>query len=222
MKKSTLLAEALSPEGEKFSLFERDGEYTIRVGGLDLMSTRQHASEEKLAELACAHIAQAPQARVLIGGLGFGFTLKAVLAAVAPTATVVVAELMPAIVEWNRHPDYQLAAAALNDPRVSVVLGDVGELIKRHPGSFDAIILDVDNGPEALSAAVNASLYHRSGLLHTKAALRPGGCVGYWSAAPDKGFAKLLERVGYRVEVQSARAHGSSGSWHTLFMGWRL
>ena len=222
MKKSTQLAEAMSPDGQKFTLFERDGEYTIRVGGLDLMSTRQHASEEKLAQLACAHIGMAADARVLVGGLGFGFTLQAALGALAPSAKVVVAELMPAIVEWNRNPSYQLAAAALADPRVEVVIGDVGEVVKRHPGSFDAIILDVDNGPEALSAPANAELYHRTGLLLAKAALRPGGCVGYWSAAPDKGFAKLLERVGYRVEVHSARAHGTSGSWHTLFMGWRV
>lgn len=219
MKKWTLLDQATTPEGKTLSLHEHDGRYTIRINGIDLMSTHQHASEEKLAELACAHIRTKPGARVLIGGLGFGFTLRAALASVPADASLVVAEIMGAVICWNANPAFHLAAAVLADPRVKTVQRDVADVMKEERAGFDSIILDVDNGPAALTTASNGSLYRRSGLLLAKSALRPGGCIGYWSAGADPAFAKLMSGVGFAVDVQRARAHATSGGWHTLFLG---
>jgi spermidine synthase len=219
MKKQLLIEETRTPDGATFALFERDGEYAIRVNGVELMSTRQHASEERLAELLCAPLAGKRAARVLIGGLGFGFTLKAALAALAPDATVVVAELMEAVIRWNRDPALGLAHDALRDPRVTVLESDVALVLQREPAGFDAILLDVDNGPAALSSASNKGLYGKDGLERARRALRPGGSLGVWSAGPDPLFAKLMEKVGYQVQVERARAHRTSGGSHTLFLG---
>jgi spermidine synthase len=221
VKKWTTLERTLTADGKTISLEEHDGSYAIRVDGVPLMSTRQHASEEKLAELACAHLQGVPRARVLIGGLGFGFTLKAALAAVAGDATVVMAEILDAVIAWNRNPSYPLAADWLADPRVIVLQKDVGEVIRDAHGSFDSIILDVDNGPAALSAGGNGRLYDSSGLRDVRAALRSGGCVAYWSVAPDPAFERLMTQSGLAVEVHRCRSHGSSGRWHTLFLGKR-
>ena len=219
MKKWTCVETVKMPDGKTISLNEHDGNYFIRVDGADLMSTRRHASEEKIAELACAHVAAIRGARVLIGGLGFGFTLKAALSVLAADATVVMVEILAAVVAWNRNPAFHLAACALADPRVIVLRKDVGEVIRESRGSFDSIILDVDNGPAALSAESNHRLYDSEGLHLARAALRPGGCVAIWSAAPDPAFEKLMARVGFEVDVQRCRAHANSGGWHTLFIG---
>ena len=219
MKKWNLLDQANMPDGNTLSLHERDGRFTIRVAGIDLMSTHQHASEEKLAELACAHIRTKPGARVLIGGLGFGFTLRAAMAAVSKDASLVVAEIMPAIISWNINPAFDLSVDLLTDPRVETLQRDVADVLKEEPGGFDSIILDVDNGPAALSTAANGMLYRRSGLLLAKNALRPGGVVGYWSASADPAFARLMNNAGFDVEMQKCRAHATSGGWHTLFIG---
>jgi spermidine synthase len=219
VKKWTTVDRALAPDGKTISLEEHDGSYAIRVDNVPLMSTRQHASEEKLAELACAHIRGVRGARVLIGGLGFGFTLKAALAALAGDATVIMAEILGAVIAWNRNPAFPLAAAWLADPRVTVRQQDVGEVIRESRGSFDSIILDVDNGPAALSTGGNVRLYDSRGLHPAHAALRPGGCVAYWSVAPDTAFEKLLAQTGFAVEVHRCRSHGNSGRWHTLFLG---
>ena len=219
MKKWTTLDEALTPDGKTISLHEHDGSYAIRVDGIPLMSTRQHASEEKLAELACAHVRGIRGARVLIGGLGFGFTLRKALAAVGADAAVVMAEILAAVIAWNRNPAFALGADALADPRVTVLQQDAGEAIRQARGSFDSIILDVDNGPAALSTGGNARLYDSAGLRSARAALRPGGCLAIWSVAADPAFEKLMTRAGFRVEVQRARSHASSGRWHTIFLG---
>ena len=219
MKKWTTLERALTPDSKIITLEEHDGSYAIRVDGIPLMSTRQHASEEKLAELACAHLREIRHARVLIGGLGFGFTLKAALASLPAGAEVLVAELLGAVIAWNRNPELPLASAALADPRVTVRQEDAGTVIRRARGAFDSIILDVDNGPAALSTDENAHLYDAAGLRHARAALRPGGCVAFWSAAPDTAFQRRLEQAGFHVEVQRCRSHGKSGRWHTLFLG---
>jgi spermidine synthase len=219
VKKWTTVDRTLAPDGKTISLEEHDGSYAIRVDGVPLMSTRQHASEEKLAELACAHLKGIPRARILIGGLGFGFTLKAALASVAGDATVVMAEILNAVIAWNRNPAFPLAADALADPRVTVLQQDVGEVIREARGSFDSIILDVDNGPAALSTGGNVRLYDAAGLRHARLALRPGGCVAFWSVAPDAAFERLLAQAGFAVEVQRSRSHGNSGRWHTLFLG---
>jgi spermidine synthase len=183
------------------------------------MSTRQHASEEELAGLACAHLRATPRARVLIGGLGFGFTLRAALKVLQGDAAVVVAEILPAVIAWNRDPALPLAADCLADPRVTLVERDVGEVIRQARGSFDAIVLDVDNGPSALSAAGNTGLYSLAGLRHARAALRPPGCVAFWSAAPDPAFASLMTQAGFIVEQRRARSRAGAGRRHTVFLG---
>lgn len=216
MKKWTTVDHALTPDGKTISLHEHDGSYAIRVDGVPLMSTRQHASEEKLAELACARLRGVRHARVLVGGLGFGFTLKAALAALAADATVVLAEILGAVIAWNRDPAFPLAVNALADPRVTVLQRDVGEVIREARGSFDSIILDVDNGPAALSTCGNGRLYEYTGLHDARAALRPAGCLAFWSVAPDPAFERLMTQAGFVVEVQRCRSHGS---WHTLFLG---
>lgn len=219
MKKWTSVDKALTAGGKTISLHEHDGDYTIRVDGATLMSTRQHGSEEKIAELACAHLKAKRRARVLIGGLGFGFTLKASLAALAPDATVVVAEILAAVIAWNRNPSFHLAADGLEDPRVIVLHRDVLEVIGEARGGFDSIILDVDNGPAALSTDGNCRLYGRAGLQSARTALRPGGCLAFWSAAPDPAFEKLMTGAGFTVEVRSCRSRSNSGRRHTLFLG---
>ena len=219
MKKWTAVEKALTTDGKTVSLEEHDGSYMIRVDGAPLMSTRQHGSEEKLAELACAHLKGKRGARVLIGGLGFGFSLRASLAAVARDATVVVAEILAAVIAWNRNPLLPLAADAMADARVTVRRQDVVETLRGERGGFDSIILDVDNGPAAVSADGNGRLYDPAGLKLVRAALRPGGCVGFWAAAPDAAFQALMTRTGFAVEVAGARAHGNSGRRHTLYLG---
>ena len=183
------------------------------------MSTRQHASEEKIAELACAHLKGKRGARVLIGGLGFGFTLKAALQSVASDASVIVAEILAAVIVWNRNPLFGLAAEAMADPRVTVLQQDVGEAIRAEPGGFDSIILDVDNGPAALSTGGNSRLYDDAGLQRARLALRPAGCVAVWSAAPDPAFEKRMSHAGFTVDVVVCRSRPNSGGRHTLFLG---
>jgi spermidine synthase len=219
MKKWTSVDTALMPDGKTISLSEHDGSYSVRVDGAGLMSTRRHASEEKIAELACAQAADIRGARVLIGGLGFGFTLKAALAALAADATVVVAEILAAVVAWNRNRSFNLAADAMADPRVMVLQKDVADVIGESRRSFDSIILDVDNGPAALSTEGNHRLYDSKGLHLTRAALRPGGCVAIWSAAPDPAFAKRMARAGFAVDIQRCRPRANSGGWHFIFVG---
>jgi spermidine synthase len=219
VKKWTAVDRALTPDGKTISLEEHDGSYFIRVDGAPLMSTRQHASEERIAELACAHLKGKPNARILIGGLGFGFTLKATLAALPADATIVVAEILAAVIEWNRNPAYPLAADAMADPRVSVVHRDVAATMRAERGGFDSIILDVDNGPAAFTTGGNGRLYDSDGLRLTRSTLRPGGCVAYWSAGPDAAFKALLAQAGFAVEVHRSRARGNAGARHTLFLG---
>lgn len=220
MKKSTLIDKAATPDGGVIALYEHDGSYTIRINGHELMSTRRHDSEEALATRACQPFRQQKNVRVLIGGLGFGFTLRAALHLLGADAYVAVAEIVPAVVAWNRNPAYPFAGRELADPRVQICEQDVAEVIQADPAGFDVILLDVDNGPCGLSAASNQLLYDRSGLRRTKAALRPGGCLGIWSAGDDSGFGKRMRQAGFRVEAQHAQAHASSRATHVLFFGW--
>lgn len=220
MKKSTLIDKAATPDGGVIALYEHDGSYTIRINGHELMSTRRHDSEEALATRACQPLRQHEKVRVLIGGLGFGFTLRAALHQLGADAQVVVAEIIPAVVSWNRNPAYPFGGPALADPRVQVCEQDVADVIQANPAGFDVILLDVDNGPCALSAKTNQYLYDTSGLRRTKAALRPGGCLGIWSAGDDPGFAKHMRQAGFRVDVQRAQAHASSRAAHVIFLGW--
>jgi spermidine synthase len=218
VKRSILLEKTETPDGKSLALYEHDGKYVIRVDGVELMSTRRHASEERLAELVCAGFAARKGIRVLVGGLGFGFTLRAALAQLAPDATVIVSELMPQVVVWNKNPTYGLAADCLADRRVTVVERDVARLIDEGRASYDGIMLDVDNGPGGFTTDFNDNLYEETGLYRIQGALKPGGIVGFWSASADPLFAKRLSKAGFSVDVQRARAHTTSGGWHTLFL----
>lgn len=217
MKPTILLATVTTPDGRPLTLHEHDGEYLIRVAGVELMSTRQHRSEERLAEAACGPLADTPAARVLVGGLGMGFTLRAALGLLRRDATVVVSELLPAVVEWNRKPAYRLGGDALADPRVEVVVGDVVQVIRSQ--RFHAILLDVDNGPSGLSTAANDRLYSAAGVAAARTALEPGGCLAVWSAADDAGFTERLRRGGFEVAIERVHTHGTGGSRATLFIG---
>jgi len=216
VKKFERLDTAVAPDGTVLTLFRHDGEYMLRVDGVELMSTRQYHSEEKLAELVCLPLRETRGARVLIGGLGFGFTLAAVLRSVGADARVVVAELVAAVIEWNRNPEYELAGPALRDARVDVRHDDVANVLEASPGGFDAIILDVDNGADGLTTARNGDLYSDSGIRTAAAALRPNGRLAYWSAGDDAGFESTLRRAGLTVEAIRVRRRATARGTHTI------
>ena len=199
-------------------LYERDGAYVIRINGRELMTSRAHGSEEELAKLALAKITQSSP-RVLVGGLGMGYTLRAVLDVMPESAKVMVAEILPAVVAWNRNQLAHLAGFPLEDPRVAVVERDVAEIIAAGPSAFDAVLLDVDNGPAALTVADNEQLYGPSGLAAIRRCLRPGGVLGVWSADPDRRFERRLAKTGFEVSTETVRARpGAKGPKHTIFI----
>ncbi|MEX0894020.1 MAG: spermidine synthase [Gemmatimonadota bacterium] len=219
MKQRERLAEATAPDGTVLTLWWHDGAYAIHAGTAELMSTRRFHSEEQLAEVACGPLQAVSHARVLIGGLGLGFTLRAALRVLATDARVMVVEIVPEIIAWNRHPDYALGRDALEDPRVETVQDDVTNVLRTNPGAYDAILLDVDNGAEALTTAGNAVLYSARGVRMTVRALRPAGRVAYWSTDRNPRFAAVLRAAGLSVETLEARAHTTSGGPHTLLVG---
>jgi spermidine synthase len=184
------------------------------------MSTRHHHSEDKLAELACAPLRDRAGARVLIGGLGFGFTLKAALRLLPADAHVVVAELVRAVIDWNENPDYALASDALRDPRVELRHADVVQVLRDGAGEYDAIMLDVDNGPDPLTTTGNSGLYDDGGIRAAITALRPGGRLAYWSATPEPGFERALRRCGLEVETVKASTWERSRSKHAILLAW--
>lgn len=218
MKKLERLAETRTPDGTMLVLFRHDGEFLIRADGAELMSTRHHRSEDMLAELACASLRDSEHARVLIGGLGFGFTLRAALRILPATAQVVVAELVRAVIDWNQNAEYDLACASLRDARVELRHADVAQVLRDSAGTFDAIMLDVDNGPDPMTTSGNGALYGDAGIRMTTAALRPGGCLVYWSAQDDRKFERALRRASLVVEVARVWSHGTSGALHALFV----
>lgn len=205
--------------GGELKLSQRGKEFSIRLSGRrgELMNSRMHGSEDALAELGCAAIANKPDAEVLVGGLGMGFTLAAALRVVAPTAIVTVAELVPAVVEWNQGPLGECAGQPLTDTRTQVHIGDVAELLKAK-ARFDAILLDVDNGPEGLTHNDNNWLYSLEGLAAAFKALRPQGMLAVWSAGPDQLFTIRLKKAGFRVQMRSVRARPGKGSHHTIWL----
>jgi spermidine synthase len=221
VKRVERLGEAVAPDGSVLVLYRHDRDYVIRVDGQELMSTRRHHSEEVLAEQVCAPLRDRYGARVLIGGLGMGFTLRAALGSLAPDARVVVAEIVEEIIRWNQDPDYGLAADALLDPRVELRHDDVANVLAASAGGFDAIMLDVDNGAAALTTRGNAALYREQGIRRAAAALRPGGRLAYWSAGEEPAFEAALRRAGLSVEVVRARAHPGLRTWHTIFVARR-
>ncbi len=215
-----LLGETRTPDGDLIALTRHGSEYVISAGGLPLMSSRMHGSEEALAAYGCARARTLDEPRVLVGGLGMGFTLRATLDLLPPSATVVVAELVAGVVEWNRGPLGSLADHPLKDKRVIVDLNDVGATISASGRRFDAILLDVDNGPAAFTASRNAELYGDRGLAAARAALRPGGVLAVWSAREDRKFEQRLRYGGFAVAVERVRGRlKKGGPRHVIFVG---
>lgn len=220
MKPWELLGETQTPDGETLTLMRQDREFVILASGKPLMSSRMHGSEEALASFGCAHLAGVAEPRVLVGGLGMGFTLAATLAGLPESAGVVVAELVAAVVEWNRGPLGEFAGRPLKDRRVEVVVGDVLDVLRAGPSGFNAVLLDVDNGPDAFTSARNSGLYGDRGLATIRAALRSGGVMAVWSAWEDRKFEQRLRAGGFDVDVQRVRARlQRGGPWHTIFVG---
>jgi len=219
MLQAEIIDRAIAPGGSEFTLAKHDHEWIVRVDGRTLMSSRVHDSEESLAEEALARH-ERPRS-VLVGGLGLGFTLRAVLDEVAADARVVVAELVAELVAWNRTHLAHLHDHALDDPRVEVVVGDVVEVIKARAGAFDVILLDVDNGPVALSSETNQRLYSESGTRACHRALLPGGVLSVWSSGPSPRYERRLELAGFEVDVLRVAAREGSRARHVIFMAER-
>ncbi len=209
--------------GGELSLYRRGDEFSIKlVGRGELMNSRVHGSEDALAEQTCARLVDCSNPRLLIGGLGMGFTLAAALRHVGDQAQLIVAELVPAVVAWNRSLLGPSAAHSLEDPRVTVHEKDVARLIKAEPQVYDAILLDVDNGPEGLTRKKNNWLYSINGLNAVYVALRPQGVLAVWSAGPAPEFLQRLRKVGFEVDEKRVRAHGSKGARHIIWFARRV
>lgn len=218
-----MLEQTTTPGGETLTLLEHTGDLLVKLDGLTLMSSAAHHSEERMAEIACPEWGGREGARVLVGGLGMGYTLRAVLDRVGPGAHVVVVELLPAVVDWNRKgPLGPLAGRPLADERVRVEVGDVVEHLAARPDPYDAILLDVDNGPEPFTTGGNEALYGPRGLAHIREALRPRGVVVVWSAFASPDFEHALRRARLAPEAVRTRARGNKGPRHTLYVGRRV
>lgn len=220
MPKSKLLATARIPDTEvELKLHEHGDRFAISIPGRgELMNTRVHGSEVALAERSCARIAGRSAPRVLIGGLGMGFTLAAALKSLGRDAEVVVAELVPEVVDWNQELVGEPSGHPLRDPRTTVFVGDVAECLRNPGPGYDAILMDVDNGPEGLIRVENDWLYGPAGLSATRAALRPGGELAIWSAGPDQRFTARLRQAGFKVETETVRPHrAGKGAKHVLW-----
>ena len=205
----TVVVERAEVPGGELVLSRRGDEWSIRVRRVELMNSRNHGSEDELGRMTCARIGTRAAPRLLVGGLGLGFTLRATLDALAASARVDVVEIVPAIVRWNRDLFGALAAHPLADPRVTVVEADVGHVIRgAKAGTYDAILLDVDNGPDGVYDG-NAGLYKRAGLVAAHAALAPGGILAVWSSFESKTFTQWLRDVGFAVDLQGVRAAGA-------------
>jgi spermidine synthase len=211
----SLLDTAQIPGGGELRLMRRGAEFSIRLGRDELMNSRLSATEQALATIACEKIRtrKRPIGRpsVLIGGLGMGFTLRAALTVLGPQARITVAELVPAVVAWARGPMAKLSGDSLNDPRVRLHQGDVGDLIKSGRSDYDAILLDVDNGPHGMTRKANDGLYDLKGLRAAYTALRPGGVLAVWSSGPDAKFTARLRKTGFGVIENPVRAKGPQG-----------
>jgi spermidine synthase len=213
-----LVGAAEVPGGPPLRLFRRGNDFMIVLERNELMSTRQHGSEVALGTMACDRLAALKAPHVLIGGYGMGFTLRAVLGRLGADARVTVAELVPGIIEWARGPMADVTDGCLDDRRVTVTMGDVASAMARAAARYDAILLDVDNGPDGLTRAANDGLYSRHGLANASQALRPGGILAIWSAAPDPAFTKQLERSGFIVETVRVRARETGkGATHVIW-----
>ena len=226
MKPWQLLDRAQAPGGgAELVLRQRDTEFSIKADNWELMNSHAYGSEEAMAKLGCQNLSKHPRPRVLIGGLGMGYSVRTALDVLGKGARVIVAELVPAVVEWNRGVLADLAGRPLDDERVELHVGDVVQLIKTAKGGYDAIMIDIDNGAESIVRESNNWLYSLPGLTTTYAALRPGGIFSMWSASPDPAFVRLLRRVGFEVDEVKVRAHGGSkrkgGAHHVVWVATR-
>jgi spermidine synthase len=222
VKPFELLGQTLSPDGTLMKLIRRSDEYLMLADGAVLMSSRMHGSEEELATLACQRVRTLERARVLIGGLGMGFTLRATLDLLSADATVVVAELVPAVVEWNYGSLGPLAGHPVKDKRARVETGDVAVTLRSCPGQFDAVLLDVDNGPAAFTTSNNAGLYDERGIAAARGVLKMGGMLAVWAVREDRKFEERLRDGGFDVQVRRVRGRlKKGGPRHTIFLGYK-
>ena len=216
-----LLGQTSTAQGDDLTLMRRSGEFVIFANGKSLMSSRMHGSEEALADFGCRRARTLEAPSVLVGGLGMGFTLRATLDLLPATATVVVAELLPAVVEWNGGALGAVAGHPLRDVRVRVDVADVGTTLRARPAQFDAVLLDVDNGPTAFTSSANARLYSDEGLAAVRAALKPDGVLAIWSAWEDRKFEQRLRYGRFIVHVERVRARlKKGGPCHTIFLAY--
>ena len=212
MKPTVRIATTRTPDGGEMELYQHDRDFSIKINGQDLMHSRQHESELELARLGCAHLADNKEPGILIGGLGLGYTLRQVLDMLGPHAQVVVCELLSAVVEWNREFLGELNGQPLGDERVDIKTGDIVELISRSRNRFDAILLDIDNGPSAMTNSGNHRLYSYDGIQTCRHALREHGCLAVWTAEPNKKFEQLLMRCSFHVRRFRIPAYKGSKS----------
>jgi len=218
LKIRELVGTAEVPGGDALRLYRRGDDFIIAIDRNELMSSRMSGSEEALATMTCDRLRNPKAGSLLIGGYGMGFTLRAALGVLGPDAKIAVAELVPGIIEWARGPMAELAAGCLDDPRVELILGDVSKAIGGATRRYDAILLDVDNGPDGLTREANEGLYSVAGLAAAKAALRPGGILAIWSAAPDARFTRRLTAAGFQVEEVGVRARSNGkGPRHVIW-----
>jgi spermidine synthase len=216
MKPNVKIAETRAPDGSPMVLYRHDDEFIIRVDSQDLMLSRAHESELELARLGCERLAAKPDAVVLVGGLGMGYTLRQALDVLPPTGRVIVSELVPEVIRWNQDYLGELADHPLRDPRVEVRTGDVVELIRTSPGAFDAVLLDVDNGPNAMTDISNDRLYSAEGIRSCIESLRPGGCLAVWSSMDDDGYERRLRQEGLEVRLRRVPLYKGARTFH----GW--
>ena len=220
MKAFTTLAQVRTRDGATLALLEHDGEHYLKLNGRQLMSSYATASELALAQYSCARFTRDPAPRILIGGLGLGYTLRRVLELVGEGATVDVAELVPEVVTWNRELLLGVNGRLLDDPRVHIFVGDVFKLLKRPEGPrYDAILLDLDNGPVSMMQPENSRVYDKQGFARITRALEPDGCAGFWSASEDLPFVCRLTRAGFDVETFAAPAYeGAKQKNHRIYI----
>jgi len=219
MKPWEILATATTPDGSRFELLRHDGNYVIHTNGYDLMTSYSHGSEDAMMSLACPR--PCADACVLIGGLGMGYTLAATLDLLPPGGSVVVSELVPEVVEWNRGPLGPLAGHPLDDPRTDLVVGDVADVIRCSKSRFDAVLLDVDNSVDSFTLARNSWLYTPEGLAAAHRSLRLGGALAIWSADINRTFERRLRVAGFTASTYPVRGRGKRGGHYFVFVGWR-
>jgi spermidine synthase len=220
MKPERLIDSTPTPGGDELSLYERDGTYTLRISGIELMTSRAHDSEEKLASTAIGLVGRKRAPRVLVGGLGMGYTARAALDASPRPSEVVIAELLPAVVRWNRDHIGHLAGRPLDDPRATVVEKDFHTVVTESPGGFDVILNDVDNGPGGCALDRNERLYRPAGLEAIRRSLRPGGVLAVWCVEDDPRLVKAMAGAGFRAHAETIYARNApKGHRHTIFIG---